>query len=161
MFNGGDSNFYTYVFQDPVQMLDPTGDDSLCYDGTMMWMFNDAGQTVLRRPATSGRDEVTDPSASDKGPIPPGNYAVLPPEVSEVQGMAYVERNMLGDWGHFRVPLHPLPGTETYGRSGFFVHGGRRPGSAGCVDVGASEDEFFKRIKQNQGPLALRVGKCR
>lgn len=27
-------------------------------------------------------------------------------------------------------------GTNTLGRSGFFLHGGTIPGSAGCIDIG-------------------------
>jgi hypothetical protein len=34
------------------------------------------------------------------------------------------------------VPLTPNPGTNTRGRSGFFMHGGKLPGSAGCIDFG-------------------------
>lgn len=45
-------------------------------------------------------------------------------------------RNFRGDWGDWRVPLIPQKGTKTYGRSGFFLHGGSIPGSAGCVDFG-------------------------
>jgi hypothetical protein len=41
-----------------------------------------------------------------------------------------------GDWGDWRVPLIPDPGTDTKGRGGFYLHGGRRPGSGGCIDIG-------------------------
>ena len=161
LFGGGDPNLYAYVFSDPVQLVDPNGQDALCYDGTMLWDFNDAGQTVMVRAATSGRDGVTDPTQRDKGPIPEGTYIINPGEITEVSGVRYLARNARGDWGHFRVPLHPLSGTETFGRDGFFIHGGRLPGSAGCVDVDGAENEIFGRLKKQQGPMALRVGKCR
>jgi hypothetical protein len=45
-------------------------------------------------------------------------------------------REMRGNWGDWRDPIHPLPRVNTYGRSGFFLHGGNWPGSAGCVDAG-------------------------
>lgn len=32
--------------------------------------------------------------------------------------------------------MSPIDGTNTYGRSGFFMHGGRYSGSAGCIDIG-------------------------
>ncbi len=40
------------------------------------------------------------------------------------------------DWGDWYVPLNPVPGTEIFGRSGFYLHGGVFPGSAGCIDIG-------------------------
>lgn len=45
-------------------------------------------------------------------------------------------RNLRGDWGDWRAALTPDPGTTTFGRSGFFLHGGSYPGSAGCSGVG-------------------------
>lgn len=34
------------------------------------------------------------------------------------------------------IPIERVEGTNTFGRFGFFLHGGRFPGSAGCVDLG-------------------------
>ena len=47
-------------------------------------------------------------------------------------------RSLRADWGSFRVPIRPEAGTLVPGRdpSSFKLHGGRRPGSAGCIDVG-------------------------
>jgi len=39
-----------------------------------------------------------------------------------------------GDWGGWRVRIYPLPGTERFGRTGFYLHGGYWDGSAGCID---------------------------
>lgn len=47
-----------------------------------------------------------------------------------------VARNTTGDWGDWRITLSPLSTTDTMGRSGFFIHGGSTPGSAGCIDIG-------------------------
>jgi hypothetical protein len=59
---------------------------------------------------------------------------------------------MLGDWGDYRVPLHPASGTDTLDstgqpRGGFFLHGGKYPGSAGCIDVGHMDDEIMSKLK--------------
>lgn len=70
------------------------------------------------------------------GPIPPGNYYLLRSEISQWSLPGALARNVRGDWGSFRVPLHPRHGTNTYGRDGFFLHGGSLSGSAGCIDVG-------------------------
>lgn len=60
----------------------------------------------------------------DRGPIPAGLWRIGPPFCSDTHGP-------------FVLPLLPLPGTNTYGRSGFLVHGDsiRAPGTAshGCI----------------------------
>lgn len=38
-------------------------------------------------------------------------------------------------WGTSRVWLQPDANTNTYGRSGFTIHGGLTKGSAGCIDI--------------------------
>lgn len=38
-------------------------------------------------------------------------------------------------WGTKRVWLRPDANTNTYGRSGFSIHGGLSKGSAGCIDI--------------------------
>ena len=38
-------------------------------------------------------------------------------------------------WGTHRVWLRPDANTNTYGRSGFSIHGGLTKGSAGCIDI--------------------------
>ena len=38
-------------------------------------------------------------------------------------------------WGIRRVWLQPDKNTNTYGRSGFSIHGGWNKGSAGCIDI--------------------------
>ena len=43
---------------------------------------------------------------------------------------------ILGDWGDWRVKLEPNADTNTLGRDNFFLHGGSKPGSAGCIDIG-------------------------
>src|SRR2546422_886916 len=72
------------------------------------------------------------------GPIPPGTYTINTSEIREPGAFWSALRNSVrGDWGSFRVPIYPLPGVKVPGgRGGFFLHGGSRPGSAGCIDVG-------------------------
>jgi len=47
-------------------------------------------------------------------------------------------------WGNYRSPLIPYPGTNTFGRDGFYIHGGSIPGSHGCIDLGNDMDDFAK-----------------
>jgi hypothetical protein len=70
------------------------------------------------------------------GPIPPGGYTIDTTQLSNPGPMGDILRNLLGDWGDWRVPVAANPGTDTFGRGGFFLHGGWSPGSAGCLDIG-------------------------
>lgn len=71
------------------------------------------------------------------GPPPEGQYEFNTADVQTNDFATAIARLVsgLGDWGSFRVPLTPYPGTAD-GRGGFFLHGGSFPGSAGCIDVG-------------------------
>jgi hypothetical protein len=56
-----------------------------------------------------------------------------------------------GPWGNWFVRLYALPGSETYGRTLFNIHGGRRAdggewGSAGCIDLMCQDDDFFSAL---------------
>lgn len=90
--------------------------------------------------ASSGRSPYTnDPRHTgrrNEGPIPVGKYYITTSELSDPGLARDVARNFRGDWGDWRVVLHPSPGTGTLGRSGFFLHGGSQGGSAGCIDFG-------------------------
>lgn len=95
------------------------------------------GRGPYSMPASSGRPDCNcDPSSRDNGPIPSGKYYIDTNEISKPNAGVTLLRNLRGDWGSWRVPLHPYAGTVTYGRSGFFLHGGQFPGSAGCIDIG-------------------------
>ncbi len=129
----------------------------LGFDGQNVTLRDREGKVLGVYPATSGRDGVTDPRHQDYGPIPEGEYSLDPKEISEVRGSRYMWRRLRGDWGNFRVPAQPVPGTETFGRSGFFVHGGDTPGSKGCVDVGDQDAVLFPKLRKLEGPIRLRV----
>ena len=90
---------------------------------------------------TSGRDGpcMNDPACEkvkNTGPIPRGTYLLNTAEMTHWGLLSAILHRVKGDWGSFRVPLHPMNGTETFGRDGFFLQGGDMPGSAGCVDCG-------------------------
>jgi hypothetical protein len=104
-------------------------------------------------PATSGRPDCgCDASVRDKGPIPSGSYTLYVNQLTNPGPVGDLLRNLRGDWGDWRAPLTPSAATNTYGRSGFFLHGGRYPGSAGCIDVGggmfgdSQTDQLLKDI---------------
>jgi hypothetical protein len=61
------------------------------------------------------------------GPIPRGTYYIGKPRDTETHGP-------------FVLPLTPVPGTQTFGRSGFLIHGdnslGNHTASKGCIVMG-------------------------
>lgn len=120
-----------------------------------MDVLDENGQTRKRFKATSGKPGVKGHTLKDKGPIPPGEYAVKPAEVSKAGWMR--EHLDWRDWGKYRVPMHPDGKTDTHGRSGFFLHGGKRPGSAGCVDVGCGDADLFPSLQKQKRPVKIKV----
>lgn len=105
--------------------------------------------------ATSGKSEFqNDPKAVDKknkGPIPPGDYYIIPEELSDPYLLGDIGRILniktllsknwtnwsLADWGDWRVRLHRIKGKDLVAtdRDNFFIHGGWFEGSAGCIDI--------------------------
>jgi len=106
---------------------------------------------------STGMNGSTDYTAGGTGPLPPGNYSLHPYEISP----AGLFRKFIDprDWGDFRVPLHPDPGTNTYGRSGFFLHGGHiRNASEGCLKVqGANQNTLFQQLQGAADPVPVTV----
>ncbi len=152
-FESDDRNFYNYGLNSPITRLDPFGTDSLLFDGKQVTHKDDAGKVLGTYPASSGRDGSQNFRMRDFGPIPPGKYTLNPSEISE--GGFF--RNLLGDWGQYRAPLHPQNGTETFDRDGFFLHGGEEPGSAGCIDLGRNDKTVFPKLKAQQDPVTVCV----
>ncbi len=88
-------------------------------------------------------------NVANHGPIPEGTYwadqkqrqniglldAVLG-AITKVFNLPYgAWKGSIPAWGTKRVWLRPDTNTNTYGRSGFSIHGGLTKGSAGCIDI--------------------------
>ncbi len=50
-----------------------------------------------------------------------------------------------------------LSRTDTLGRSGFSIHGGSTPGSAGCVDLTQQMPDFTKHFREYGADMDLIV----
>ncbi|MDR1229320.1 MAG: DUF2778 domain-containing protein [Azoarcus sp.] len=85
-----------------------------------------------------------------QGPIPVGEYWIQPSQIWENSPVRST-RNPYVAWGHYRVTIHPYPSTETYGRGGFFIHGGTISGSAGCIDLTVSIVQFIEQLDKLLG----------
>ena len=148
---GDGMNWYAYVANDPVTYNDPTGSTRLYYNTTRAELTvvperQGAAIYVVTR-ATSGRGQsmnvASDFRIRNQGPIPPGRYTLNTSKLSDPNPAMDVLRGLrnLGDWGDWRAPLTPDPRTDTLDqngvpRDGFFLHGGIKEGSAGCIDIG-------------------------
>lgn len=136
----GGWNRFLYVGGNPLSRSDPLGLTSINFDpinGILTVDPETEGRGPYSMPASSGRPGCgCSPSNKDTGPIPSGIYVIDASQVSKPGLVGRLARNMRGDWGNWRVPLTPNEGTPTFNRSGFFLHGGSYPGSAGCIDFG-------------------------
>ena len=123
-------------------------------EGGQFSMYAGDGKLIDRVSFTSGRDGVTDPEIKDRGPIPPGTYIMNPKNVTPNGPNTLLS----GDWGVMRVSLIPTADTNTFGRSGFYIHGGFSPGSAGCIDLGTPTDlRVLSQFKNLRGPIPIVV----
>ncbi len=86
----------------------------------------------------------------NKGPLPAGAYWIDPAQLwtsgpvrDWLSQHTLVGRDLYEGWGEHRITIHALATTPTYGRGGFFIHGGTHSGSAGCVHVTGQGMEDF------------------
>ena len=147
---------------------------SLEFDGkNLIWLQN--GQPVKYYPAMSGHEGfqgVQYTNVANDGPIPEGDYLL-----AQGSGQDYTEnlwykinRNMWprpirknwtvtpAGWGHQRIPIQPLPNTNTFGRHSMYIHGGDNGfGSAGCIDLERGMPNFYNDWLEYNGTLPLEV----
>lgn len=80
------------------------------------------------------------------GPIPEGTYSIETCEQRYWSTSPWSHIFLGNAWGAYSWSMHPEPGTQTFGRSGFFVHGGAVPGSAGCIDLTNNDTALAKLL---------------
>lgn len=126
----------------------------LRFDGKKLLMSG--GKKNHEYPAVSGKPDaeggfdysISGQKEKNKGPIPEGKYWLNPSELWE---NAWYKRAPLAAWGKYRITIHPRLMTKTYGRGGFFIHGGLRPGSIGCIDLTSKMNEFAHTLVREAG----------
>lgn len=86
----------------------------------------------------------------DQGPIPEGTYTfeVCEENSSKNRWRHYLDSLLGGAWGQYSYSLSPAQGTNTFGRSGFFIHGGQRWGSEGCIDLRNNDVSLHNLIEK-------------
>lgn len=89
----------------------------------------------------------------NRGPIPEGRYWINPSEMWErdfLRWLVHSESHQHA-WGDYRLTIHPFPSSNTHGRGGFFIHGGRNPGSIGCIDLTSHMPNFVRMLRYGMG----------
>lgn len=122
---------------------------SLRFDGRFLTMM---GAPTRTYPAVSGR--ATDSGGFDysaarqhersTGPIPAGKYWIQPSQMWTNHWYNLAPR---AAWGDHRLTIHVFPGTQTFGRGGFFIHGGTHAGSAGCINLHSRMEDLVRDLK--------------
>jgi RHS repeat-associated protein len=134
---GGGIDFYRYADNNPVIYTDLFGLTCHCTyhqkTGDMDCTPDNGGQPFsghgysghgpgLNNPGQQGTKYYPGVPGSYGGPIPVGNYGIGSPTTLI---------------GPTTIPLTPLPGTNTFGRNGFFIHGDNsaqnNSASEGCI----------------------------
>jgi hypothetical protein len=83
----------------------------------------------------------------DVGPVPAGEYYIEKCEERSASTSPYSHIVKRSAWGDYSWSLHAEPTTQTYGRNGFFIHGGSRWGSKGCIDLESGDTQFHNLLK--------------
>jgi hypothetical protein len=122
------------------------GNASILFDGYYLKLsINDSVDSVwIARsglPDDNGWFNYTNDAQqhADTGPIPAGAYWVRLDQLSSVY-------NFISSWGNYRITIHCRPLTNSYGRGGFFIHGGSCFGSKGCIDLAQYMDSFVQKL---------------
>lgn len=152
-----------------IKTLDPP-EDSLLFNGReLRWM--QGTQVKQAWPAVSGRAGYQGGQHQSQvgvGPLPEGLWEVRQSEYQRAADRDWLDvvKGALGggkwpggesSWGQHRIWLKPAAGTVTHGRSGFSIHGGDEPGSAGCIDLTLSMNSFVHEFRKHGKDMKLKV----
>ncbi|WP_434383812.1 L,D-transpeptidase family protein [Melittangium boletus] len=144
----------------------------LLFNGSQLcWIWLDSTSAPICWDGVSGRDgHQTKESQTEKskGPLPEGEWTVAQDDYQRMPERGVFEQfiNELGrggwpggesSWGKHRIWLKPKSGTQTHGRSGFSIHGGDTPGSAGCIDLTRHLEGFIHMFREYGQDMDLTV----
>ena len=128
---------------------------SLKFDGKKLYVIDtQTGEIVYSTIATSGKGKnMNNPDSQNiqnEGPIPAGEYRYRNSNWKSQSKLRQIYNICAGngDWGDYNVPLEVVKNNST--RSGFYLHGGMRKGSAGCIDAGANIEQIYKFTKMQK-----------
>ena len=147
-----------YISRISVDLTERTEGHLLWYDGVFLSYVDLVSKTVVRQwRAFSGAAGMNASAASQrepsKGPLPSGLYRMNPYDtVSQSKADTswdWIKWTLKSPaWGSYATELEPQT-TDTYGRHSFYVHGGSRPGSAGCITSSKGIGSFINGSEAN------------
>ena len=146
------------------------GASSFTTDGFKHGDINDELEAFARQASfmhNNGYQDANFQNIKDKGPIPEGLWNVDHSNTQHFEDLSWWNQcksyigcgewpGAKGSWGVHRTWIDPIGDTNIYGRSGFSIHGGKDPGSAGCIDLTKHNDSFHNWLKNNKH-IILRV----
>jgi hypothetical protein len=123
----------------------------LTFDGrtlTMTGSMSGSWPAVSGRPAGDGSFDYSPERQHQMsvGPIPAGGYWLDPSQLVDLRERWLYSIRYEMAWGTHRITIHPFDSTHTFGRGGFFIHGGTSAGSAGCIDLVDQMADFARRL---------------
>ncbi|WP_160472259.1 DUF2778 domain-containing protein [Cupriavidus sp. SW-Y-13] len=150
---------------------------SLEFDGQFLrWI--ERGMVSRAWIAVSGKKDYNDKTYQflrGVGPLPAGDYVARQSELQRWENYSLLDRRVcvlrwIGvkkftgawpgcayAWGTRRVWLEPRSWTVTLGRDNFSIHGGKEPGSAGCIDLTSGMPDFVDYFLKYGKNMDLRV----
>lgn len=148
-------------------------DCNMIFDGENLELYKNH-RKVNSLKAQSGNDNFQSAkyqNIPNKGPIPEGIYYANQDQRQKISlkdalggtitGILDINRGKWKggpvSWGLRRVWLKPDVKTNTYGRSGFSIHGGLNKGSAGCIDIPMQTDKLGDYLDDCQETVPIRV----
>ncbi len=137
------------------------------FDGKKFTLYEN-DKAIMSWDAVSGKDGYRSPeyqNLKDTGPIPEGTYVAKQSELQHITPYGIIAGianagtwpGSLYSWGASRVKLESSQQTNTYGRGGFYIHGGWVPGSAGCIDLTSNMDNFVALFDYIGNDLIIKV----
>ena len=149
---------------------------NLLFDGSNLYLSGESKTQCWQKtyPAVSGKASTSGlkltfdytPKAQttmNAGPIPEGKYWVNPSEMWEYGTKAWLADALAWGtpietgFGKYRLTIHHYPTTKTHRRGGFFIHGGKVPGSIGCIDLHKHMPQFVRDLDKIVGRKACYV----
>ncbi len=176
----GKANIYANINnrKDTYNNLNSSDNCHMTFDGKNLNLYNN-GRQINQLDAQSGQDNYQSSeyqNIPNNGPLPEGTYYA---DQNQRQNISFKDAvigsgvrmlNSLGSnmqrgnwkggpvaWGLRRVWLRPDTNTQTYGRSGFTIHGGLSKGSAGCIDIPWQTGELSDYLDNCQDSVPLYV----
>ncbi|WP_244827903.1 tlde1 domain-containing protein [Caballeronia sp. TF1N1] len=122
---------------------------SLVFNGSSLILHGSNGRSYAGVSGRPDENNIFDYSSArqrqtGEGPIPKGRYWINPSELWTNHWYSLAPR---AAWGDHRITIHVYPGTDTYGRGGFFIHGGTHSGSAGCINLHSRMENLVRDLE--------------